>query len=84
MARSVVLAGAARCDGCRLPPRWCVCHALPPAVTGIQVDVLMHRREQWKPSSTGKLIERTVAGARCHIYGHEAGAGERPGLPAWS
>ena len=82
MGRSVVLAGAARCEGCRLPPRWCVCLAMPPAVSGIQVDVLMHRREQWKPSSTGKLIQRTVAGARCHIYGHDSRSGDRPGLPA--
>ena len=68
MGRSVVRAGAVRCQACRLAPRWCVCRALPQATTAIQVDVLMHPREQCKPSSTGKLIERAVQGARCQLY----------------
>ena len=61
-------AGAVRCHACRLAPRWCVCRALPQATTAIQVDVLMHPQEQCKPSSTGKLIERAVQGARCQLY----------------
>jgi DTW domain-containing protein len=68
MPRSVVLAGAARCPRCCLQPRWCVCDALPAVVTGIQVHVLIHRQEQHKPSSTGRLIARTVKGAGCHLY----------------
>lgn len=68
MPRSVVLAGAARCPRCCLQPRWCVCDALPAVVAGIQVHVLIHRQEQHKPSSTGRLIARTVEGARCHLY----------------
>lgn len=71
MARSVVLAGTPRCDGCRLPPRWCVCGAIPPVETALQVDVLIHRSEQWRPSSTGGLVARAVAGARCHVYQRE-------------
>ena len=68
MGRSVVLAGAERCRGCRLPPRWCVCGVLPRVVTAPAVDVLMHRREQWRPSSTGALITRVVEGARLHVH----------------
>jgi DTW domain-containing protein YfiP len=68
MPRSVVLAGAARCPRCCLQPRWCVCDALPAVVTSIQVHVLIHRQEQHKPSSTGRLIARTIEGARCHLY----------------
>jgi len=71
MPRSVVLAGAARCPRCCLQPRWCVCDALAPVVTGIQVHVLIHRQEQHKPSSTGRLIARTVKGAICHLYQRE-------------
>lgn len=71
MARSVVLAGAARCERCRLPPRWCVCGALAPVATPLRVDVLFHRREQWRPTSTGKLIERVVTGARTHVFGRD-------------
>ncbi len=32
------------------------------------VDVLMHQREQWRPTSTGKLIERVVTGSRTHVF----------------
>jgi DTW domain-containing protein YfiP len=68
MPRSVVLAGTTRCDRCLLPPRWCICSALEMVTTGIEVDVLLHGREQWRPSSTGKLIARCVTGACCRIY----------------
>ena len=68
MGRSVVLAGAARCPRCSLPPRWCVCDAIPSVDTGLHVHVLIHRGEQHKPSSTGNLIARAVNGATCHIY----------------
>ena len=68
MGRSVVLAGAARCPRCSLPPRWCVCDALPPVETGLNVHVLIHRGEQGKPSSTGRLVARVVTGAACHPF----------------
>ena len=68
MGRSVVLAGAARCPRCSLPPRWCVCDAIPPVDTRLHVHVLIHRGEQHKPSSTGNLIVRAVNGATCHAY----------------
>ena len=85
MGRSVVRAGAVRCHACRLAPRWCVCRALPQATTAIQVDVLMHPQEQCKPSSTGKLIERAVQGARCQLYqrgSHQHGGPSAPSLAA--
>jgi DTW domain-containing protein YfiP len=68
VGRSVVLAGAARCPRCSLPPRLCVCDMLPPVETRLSVHVLIHRHEQRKPSSTGRLISRAVAGAACHVY----------------
>lgn len=68
MGRSVVHAGAARCPRCNLPPRWCVCDVLPPVTIPFHVHVLIHRQEHAKPSSTGKLVVRTVAGARSHVY----------------
>jgi len=87
MARSVVLAGAERCGGCMLPPRWCICHGVPPVVSPLQVDVLLHVREQWRPTSTGKLIERAVQGARTHIYRRdvpkERDAVAEPGRELW-
>ncbi|MFM8705348.1 MAG: tRNA-uridine aminocarboxypropyltransferase [Planctomycetia bacterium] len=68
MGRSVVLAGAARCPRCSLPPRWCTCDMLPPVKTRLTVQVLIHRLEQCRPSSTGKLVARAVAGAASHVY----------------
>ncbi|MFM8359285.1 MAG: DTW domain-containing protein [Verrucomicrobiota bacterium] len=67
MSRSVVLAGTVRCDGCRLPPRWCVCGALPRVRVPLRVEVLLHAREQGRPTSTGQLIGRAVEGARLHV-----------------
>ena len=71
MGRSVVLAGAARCPRCSLPPRWCTCDLLPPVETQLSVHVLIHRGEQRKPSSTGRLIARAVTGAACHVFQRE-------------
>jgi hypothetical protein len=36
--------------------------------TQLAVHVLIHRGEQCKPSSTGRLIARAVAGAACHVF----------------
>jgi len=87
MARSVVLAGTVRCERCQLPPRWCVCAGLGPVESALAVDVLMHHREQWRPSSTGKLIGRVVADAHTHIYRREVpparAAVVRPGRELW-
>ncbi len=82
MGRSVVLAGAARCPRCSLPPRWCVCDAIPFVETRLAVHVLIHRHEQRKPSSTGNLIARTVAGAACHVYEKVSRHFPATGLPA--
>jgi DTW domain-containing protein len=68
MARSVVHAGADRCPGCSLQPRWCICDTLPPLDTRLVVHVLIHRGEQRKPSSTGSLLARVVNGVTQHVY----------------
>ena len=81
MSRSVVLAGTERCEGCLLPPRWCVCHALPPVDSPVRVHVLQHRREQWRPSSTGILVGRVVTGAHVTVFHRRLTRAEVPGLP---
>lgn len=87
MPRSVVLKPSPRCAGCRLPPRWCVCAGLSPVECALQVDVLVHRREFWRPSSTGHLIHRVMSGARFHLWSAEtpvAPAAVRvPGREVW-
>ena len=68
MSRSVVLGGTDRCGQCRLPPRWCICDALQPVECPVRVGILLHRREQWRPTSTGRLIERACPAARSHVF----------------
>lgn len=73
MARSVVLQGTHRCSRCELPPRWCVCAGQRAEPCPLRVDVLQHALEAHRPSSTGNLIPRVVAGARTHLYRRERG-----------
>ena len=37
----------------------------------MQVDVLIHKREYWRPTSTGRLINRVVSGSRGHVFWQE-------------
>ena len=71
MSRSVVLKHTPRCERCQLPPRWCVCAGLRAVECPAQVDVLMHHRELWRPSSTGHLIHRVMSAARLHLFKHD-------------
>ena len=60
--RSVVLKPSPRCTRCQLPPRWCICAAHREIRCPLQIDVLMQRRERFRPSSTGNLIDRVALG----------------------
>lgn len=73
MPRSVVLQSSPRCERCYLPLRWCVCAGGEPIACPLQVDVLIHHREQWRPSSTGNLVNRAMQGSRRHVWRRELG-----------
>jgi hypothetical protein len=45
------------------------------------VHVLIHRHEQHKPSSTGKLVVRAVVGSTCHVYDRDNGFSAASGWP---
>jgi DTW domain-containing protein YfiP len=70
-----------------LPLRWCVCDAVEPVRCDLRADILLHTREQWRPTSTGKLIERALAGARTHIHSRTVPIGREtlvePGRALW-
>lgn len=87
MSRSVVLQTTVRCERCQLTPRWCICAGFAAVESPLQVDVLMHRREFHRPTSTGHLIHRVVAGARLHLFRTEspppASAVARPDRELW-
>jgi len=68
MPRSVVLRPTARCPACRQPPRWCICAGFATVETALRVDVIMDRLEQYRPTSTGLLIQRAVPASRQHLF----------------
>lgn len=76
-----------RCPRCQLPPRWCVCPAHRDITCPLEVDVLSHHRERFRPSSTGNLIERVMPGFRHHLWRRErrvvAAEIVRPGREFW-
>jgi DTW domain-containing protein YfiP len=53
----------------------------------VAVDVLMHSREYYRPSSTGHLVQRVVGGARTHVWRHDVAPVleqvVRPGKQLW-
>lgn len=87
MARSVVLETTPRCEKCRCTPRWCICAGWRPVTSPLQVEVLIHKREYWRPTSTGRLINRVVTGSRGHIFWQEKPPRResvvRPGRELW-
>jgi DTW domain-containing protein YfiP len=85
--RHIVLHAAARCPGCQLRPRWCICAGQQEVSLDLDVDLLVHFREQHRPSSTGNLIKRVVPSARQHVWRRErkmtAADIQRPGRELW-
>lgn len=87
MSRSVVLDGAPRCDRCNYPPRWCICGGFQPLSCPLHIDVLIHHRELWRPTSTGRLINRIIPASRVHKFQCEAPPTResivQPSRPVW-
>lgn len=87
MVRSVVLKGSTRCPHCRLTLRWCICAAAQPIVSPLQIALLTHKRELFRPSSTGNLIRRLFPAAYQHVWYQEQPLKEEqvvvPGREAW-
>jgi DTW domain-containing protein len=68
MSRAVVTRPNVRCERCLCPPRWCVCDGLRTLECPVQVDVLMHEMETFRPSSTGHIVARSLPAARIHVF----------------
>jgi DTW domain-containing protein YfiP len=49
-----------------------VCSAFEAIECPLQVDVLIHHREFWRPTSTGRLINRVMPASRHHLFRREA------------
>lgn len=87
MARSVVLETTPRCARCRCTPRWCICAGFQAVASPLAADVLIHKREYWRPTSTGRLINRVVTDSRGHVFWQEKPPARetvvRPGRELW-
>src|SRR5690242_13092169 len=85
--RSVVLKTSRRCPQCHLAARWCVCSVERRIKSPVEIDVLMHHREAFRPSSTGHLINRIIPGSRHHVWRRERKMGPEqlviPGRELW-
>ncbi len=68
MGRSVVTRGTDRCEACQFAHRWCTCAGLRTLECPLQVDLLIHRREDFRPTSTSRLISRVMPAARRHLF----------------
>jgi DTW domain-containing protein YfiP len=70
-----------------LRPRWCICAGRREIALELEVDLLVHHREQYRPSSTGNLIKRVVPAARQHFWRRErkmtAADVKLPGRELW-
>ena len=79
--------GAPRCERCRFALRWCICAGERTIECPLAIDVLIHHREFWRPTSTGRLINRIIPASRGHIFRHDLPLNEsairRPGRELW-
>lgn len=53
--------------------RWCVCPVHRGVEVPLAVDVLMHHRESFRPSSTGHLVNRILPASRNIVWRRERG-----------
>lgn len=55
-----------------MPHRWCICAGFRTVDPRLRVDVLMDRLEQYRPTSTGMLIQRVLPASRQHLFQRQA------------
>jgi DTW domain-containing protein YfiP len=70
-----------RCPECRLPRRWCICSAHRDLWCPLFIDVLVHAREQHRPSSTGMLVRRLFPESRLRTWVNDGRAPVEPLKP---
>ena len=59
----------AQCQGCGLPVVACICADLPQIAARTRVVVVMHRREAFRTSNTGRLAVRILSNAASAVRG---------------
>jgi DTW domain-containing protein YfiP len=71
VGRSVVTKASLRCTGCAQIPRWCICDAMKQLPLPLELAVLIHHTEFYKPTSTGKLIQRIFPSSDLILFKHD-------------
>jgi DTW domain-containing protein len=58
-----------QCDGCGLPATTCICAELPTIATRTRIVVVMHRREAFRTSNTGRLAVKILPNSERAVRG---------------
>ena len=62
----------ARCPRCRVHASLCVCALLPRIETRTHLILVVHRREERKPTNTGRLAIECLSNSQAIVRGHES------------
>src|SRR6185295_792343 len=62
----------ARCPRCRVHASLCVCALIPRIETRTHLVLVVHRREERKPTNTGRLAIECLPNSRAIVRGHES------------
>ena len=61
----------ARCLRCRMHARLCVCALIPRIETRTRLVLVIHRREDRKPTNTGRLASECLSNSEVIVRGHK-------------
>ena len=67
----------ARCPRCRVHTSLCVCALIPRIATRTRLLLVIHRREERKPTNTGRLAIECLSNSQVLVRGHQ----RSPGAP---
>ena len=62
----------ARCPRCRVHASLCVCALIPRIATRTRLVLVVHRREERKPTNTGRLAIACLSNSQAILRGHES------------
>ena len=60
-----------RCQRCRMHAHLCICPSIPRYLLDTRIVLVMHRREQKKPTATGPLALEALPNSELRIHGHQ-------------
>lgn len=64
--------GDARCPRCRVHASLCLCALIPRIATRTRLVLVIHRREERKPTNTGRLAIECLSNSQVLVRGHQS------------